>query len=368
MVRPAVKVDYPGLLLEPLPSGNTRYRVRPEGDRKRRIRIHCGPGDDDFQRQYLAARRGEKPQPLKAASDYAKPKSIGWLVNTYFEFLEKRVSAGTTSHKTLKKKRNLLNRLLARPDKEMLIPREKLIEMQDDMGATPAQADAFIEAVAVLYDWAIERKHISVNPARGIKAVYVKGEGATPWKAADVKKFFAKHRPGTKPHVAMSVLLWTGCRIEDLTILGRGHECVMAEVVDGEQIEIEAIRWQPSKKGSTEVSIPLLPPLKTATRAPKVLGATYVLGRGGRPFASGDSMSAMFKRWCKDAGLNHLSAHGVRKGLAELLAELGCSQYEIMAILGHSEAKTSEVYTRRVERWRLAKVAMEKIDRRAAWA
>ncbi len=78
-------------------------------------------------------------------------------------------------------------------------------------------------------------------------------------------------------------------------------------------------------------------------------------------------MSAMFKSWCKDAGLAHLSAHGVRKGLAELLAELGCSQYEIMAILGHSEAKTSEVYTRRVERWKLAKSAIERINVSHAW-
>lgn len=358
MVRP-MQIDYPGLLWELLPSGNKRYRVRVEGNKGRKILIHCGPGHEDFQRQYLAARRGEKPEPLKVASDYAKPKSIGWLVNTYFEYLEARVKAKTTSHKTLKKKRNLLNRLLANPDKVMLIPQEKLQEMQDGMGATPAQADAFIEAAGVMYDWAIERKYVHTNPARGIKSVYVKGDGAKPWKAADVKKFFKKHKEGTKANVAMSVLLWTGCRIEDLTILGRAYECML----DG----IEALRWTPLKKGSTEVTIPLLPPLKTATRAPIVQGGTYVLGRGGKPYSSGDSMSAMFKGWCKDAGLNELSAHGVRKGLAELLAELGCSQYEIMAILGHSEAKTSEVYTRRVERWKLAKTAIERVKVAHAW-
>ena len=354
-----MKVEYPGLVAEPLPSGNVRYRVRPGGDRRKRIRIHCAPGDEDFQRQYLAARRGETPEPMKQASDYAKPKSIAWLVNTYLEHLAALVKAGTASHKTLKKKRNLLNRLVDKPDRKMLTPQEKLIEMQDTMAATPAQAHAFIEAVGVMYDWAIDRKYLQTNPARGIKGVYQKGAGATPWKAADVRQFFAKHPVGSKAHVAMSVLLWTGCRIEDLTILGRAQECVL----DG----IEALRWTPLKKGSSEVSIPLLEPLKTATRAPKVQGATYVLGRGGNPFASGDSMSAMFKRWCKDANLDHLSAHGVRKGLAEMLAELGCSQYDIMAILGHSEAKTSEVYTRRVERWKLAKSAIERVKVSHAW-
>ena len=142
-------------------------------------------------------------------------------------------------------------------------------------------------------------------------------------------------------------------------MLGRRHEVI----IDG----IEALRWMPLKKGSSEVLLPLFAPLIDATRAPKIQGNTYVLGRGGKPFASGDSASAMFKRWCKDAGLGHLSAHGVRKGLAEILAELGCSQYEIMSILGHSEAKTSEVYTRRVERWKLAKTALDRVKVSRAW-
>lgn len=370
-----MKVSYPGLIKETLPSGNVRYRVRVEGNPKRRIRIHCGPEHEEFQRQYLAARRGEEPDPIKKASDYAKPKSIGWLVNSYFEYLESRVAAGLMSAKTLKKKRNLLTRLLEDPDRVMLIPRVKLQEMHDKMASTPAQADAFVEAVGVMYDWAAKRGTITwnpqrgiINPARSIERIYVKGGGATPWKAADVRKFFAHHKPGSKAHVAMSVLLWTGCRIEDLTFLGRRYECILREVIDGQVYEFEALRWTPRKKGSSEVTVPLLPPLKEATRAPTVIGDTYVLGRGGKPYASGDSMSAMFKRWCRAAGLPHLSAHGVRKGLAEILAELGCTQYEIMAILGHSEARTSEVYTRRAERWRLARAAMERVNLSHAWS
>ncbi len=359
MVRPVMKIDYPGLLIEPLPSGNTRYRVRVEGERARRIRIYCGPDHEDFQRQYLAARRGEQPEPLKVASDYAKRGSIGWLVNRYLEFLGKRVEAGTTSPKTLKKKKNLLTRLLVEPDKRLFIPQEKLIEMHDAMASTPAQADAFIEAVAVMYDWAIYRGHVKSNPARGIDRVYEKGDGATPWNVENVRQFLAHHKIGTKPYVAISLLLWTGCRIEDTTVLGRKHECV----IDG----VEAIRWQPSKKGSSEVTVPLFPALKDATRAPKVQGETYLLGWRGKPYSSGDSASSMFIRWCRAAGLKDRSAHGVRKGLGELLAELGCTPYEVMAILGHSDVRTSQVYTRRFERWKLAVGAMERVRVSQAW-
>ena len=354
-----MKVEFPGLIRQVLPSGTVIYRVRPKGQHGKRIQIDGVPGTEEFNRQYALARRGVKPDLLKKPSEQDVPATIGWLVHSYLEYLEERVKAETTSPKTLKKKRNLLNRLLETPNKKMEIPREKLIEMQDGMGASPAQADAFIEAVAVMFDWAVERKHIKENTARGIKPVYRKGDGAKPWKAADVTAYFAKHKIGTTPYVAMSVLLWTGCRIEDLTVLGRAHECV----IDG----VEALRWSPMKKGSTEVCIPLLEPLKAAVRSPKVLGETYVIKRGGKPYASGDAMSAMFKRWCQDANLGHLSAHGVRKGLAEVLAEMGCSQYDIMAILGHSEAKTSEVYTRRVERWNLAKAALAKVGKFGAW-
>jgi len=354
-----MKIEYRGLIRQELPSGTVIYRVRPEGEHRKRIQISGEYGSDEFIRQYWIARRGEKPTPEKKPSEQEAPKSIGWLVQSYFEYLGERVKAGTTSAKTVKKKRNLLNRLLDNPNKKMLMPREKLIEKQDEMGATPAQADAFIEAVSVMYDWALERNYIAENTAKGIKQIYRKGSGATPWKAADVKAFFAKHKYGSKPYIAMNVLLWTGCRIEDLTVLGRKFECV----IEG----MEALRWTPLKRGSTEVSLPLFAPLKAATRSATVQGNTYVLGRGGNPYASGDAMSAMFKHWCREAGLPELSAHGVRKGLAEVLAEMGCTQYEIMAILGHSEAKTSEVYTRKVERWRLAQGAMGRVSAKGDW-
>jgi integrase len=350
-----MKLRYRGLARDVMRSGNVRWRVRVEGQTGRWITLLVPPEHADFSRQYKLARLGVAPE--KVASDVVGPEpkgSMAWLVAEYFAYLSVRVKAGTTSAKTLKKKRNLLSRLADKSDYRMMITTERLVQIQDEMAATPAQADAFIEAVKVMYDWAVKRGHVKSNPAAGIERIYVKGDGATPWKAADLKQFVSFHRIGTKAHACASIILWTGCRIEETTILGRANECL----IDG----VEALRFLPVKKGSSEVIIPFLAPLKAAVRAPKVEGRTYLLGSRGKPYASGDVASAMFKRWCVQAGLPHLSAHGIRKGLAELLAELGCSQYEIMAILGHSEAQTSEVYTRRVERWKLALGAMEKVN------
>lgn len=137
----------------------------------------CLPGDEDFSRQYTLARYGEQPVPLKKASEVVKPRSIGWLVHSYFEYMEQRVKARLSSAKTLKKKRNLLARLIEDPDRIMLIPQPKLIEMQDKMASTPAQADAFIEAISVMYEWAIKRGHLKTNPAKGIDRIYKKATG-----------------------------------------------------------------------------------------------------------------------------------------------------------------------------------------------
>ena len=60
------------------------------------------------------------------------------------------------------------------------------------------------------------------------------------------------------------------------------------------------------------------------------------------------------QRWCQAAGLDGRSSHGVRKAMGELMAEAGSTQYQIMSVMSHTEARTSEIYTKDVERRGLA--------------
>ncbi len=105
----------------------------------------------------------------------------------------------------------------------------------------------------------------------------------------------------------------------------------------------------------------MLPPLLKVTRAMNIEGRTYLLTEYGQPFKSPEGLRNSFRKWCDEAGLNHLSSHGIRKATGNLLAEDGASQYQIMSIHGHTQAKTSEVYTKDVERWRLAADAMQNL-------
>ena len=342
-----------------MPSGATRYRVRVKRNKAKRITLTLTPDDAGFYEQYLAARAGEAPEASTALSETITRHSLAWLVAAHLEDYQRKVDQGHNSQKTLNKKRYLLNPLLRFDDMKMIVPKPVLIKWRDEKGETPAQADALMEGLRVMYDWAIERDIVDTNPAREIKRIAKRGKGAQPWSIDDVRQFLKHHPIGTKPHAAFYVLLWTGCRINDLTHLGRGNELE----IDG----VPAIQFQPTKKGSAEVTLPLAPDLVKATRAMKVQGKTYILGRGGRPYASGDVLSGMFIRWCREAGLENRSAHGIRKALGEILAELGCTQYEIMSVHGHNETRTSEVYTKSVSRFRLAQSAFNKLESGGGW-
>lgn len=352
-----MRVKFPGLLAEKLPSGAIRYRVRVEGDKAKRIPIPVGPEHPDFGHHYCAARVGETWQPDQPA---AKPqrRTIDWLVQRYIAQLEKWVAAGLYSPSTLKQRRSLLTRMSEIRDidgdrygvLDIETPIAAWVKARDEWADRPAEADNMIKAVKAMYRWAEEQEDVSFNPAQPVKAIHKSKGGATPWTAADLKKFRDRHPFGTTAHLWLTLLMFTACRIGDALWLGRGNEVQR----DG----ITWLEWQPRKKGSAFVSIPLLPPLHKATRAQKVVGEAYILGEHGRPFKSVEGLRQRVARWCDEAGLEERSSHGVRKAVAELLAEAGCTQYQIMAVMAHTQAKTSEVYTKGVERRNLAREAV----------
>jgi hypothetical protein len=57
------------------------------------------------------------------------------------------------------------------------------------------------------------------------------------------------------------------------------------------------------------------------------------------------------------------SQHGVRKGVAILMAQAGATVYEIGAILAHAETKTTGKYAEKVDRRKLAVEAARKLEK-----
>jgi integrase len=355
-----MRVDFPGYMPEKLPSGAIRHRVRVQGEKRRKITIPVGPDHPDFGNHYWAARGGE--QWVAATPAEPMKRSIDWLVARYLEHFEKQVAAGVRSPITLRTRRSILRRMCDITDddgdryggNDIEAPSSAWVKARDAWAHTPAEADNMVKAVRSMYEWALERGEVALNPVKGVKKIHVSQGGAVPWSIEDLKAFKARHPPGTMAHLWLTLEAFTACRIDDARRLGRGHERVRAGRV--------WLEWQPGKKGSAPVEIPMLPPLYKATRAQKVVGETYLLTQHGRPFASPKALGNRVRKWCEEAGLVDRSSHGIHKAVGELLAELGCTEYTVMSILAHTQAQTSAIYTKGARRRVLAGEAMAVLE------
>jgi len=287
------------------------------------------------------------------------PRSFAWLVKQYQAHMAEQVRAGAMHEATERQRRAFYARLVPiYGDRHMDMPTAKVIEIRDSLAATPGAADNMVKALSAMFKWAAERGLVQANPAKGVSRLIRQHRGALPWSVDDLEQYRHRHPKGTMAHLALTLFTFTACRIGDAYTLGRAHERR-----DGAMTWLE---WQPGKKGSPPVSIPILPPLAEAIAAQKVAGPTYLLTAHGQPFASSAAFGNWFRARVAEAGLTDRSAHGIRKAAGELLALHGATQYHIMAIHGHAQARTSEVYTQGVNRRKLAAEAMEKM-RGLAW-
>lgn len=352
-----VRIDYPGLLREVLPSGAIRWRVRVERQKARRILLTVAPGHPMFGEHYHAARLGIQLPPPEDVPTGPIRGSVGWLIGLYVQAMEAMVADKLLSPGTLHQRRTFLDWVRAEVGEYSAdMPSSEVATLRDRRASTPGAADNLVKAIRAMYAWSVEHGHVSANPAAGIAKINPGQGGAVPWSVDDLRQYRERHPRGTMAHLALTLFMFSAARISDVVILGRGHE-----------FQRRGVTWldfQPTKRGARRVRIPMLPPLWTATRASPVVGKTYLLTEHGKPFASPKAFANRFAAWCVQAGLKDSddkatrSSHGIRKAAGELLALEGASQYQIMAIHGHASAKTSEIYTEGVNRDELAAQAM----------
>jgi len=87
---------------------------------------------------------------------------------------------------------------------------------------------------------------------------------------------------------------------------------------------------------------------------------TFLINERGRSFGP-KKFGEWFSEQCRRAGLNGVSAHGLRKGASRRLAEAGCTAPEIAAITGHKSLAEVQRYIAEADRVRLARNATVKL-------
>ena len=160
--------------------------------------------------------------------------------------------------------------------------------------------------------------------------------------------------PWEQGRLALALLLWTGVRRSDLVGLGRQH---------ARAGWLEFTQAKNRNRRPVRIEIPILPQLQEVLEASPTGDLTYLVTEAGRPFSVA-GFGNWFRARCNEAGLEHCSAHGLRKAGAATAAENGATTQQLMAIFGWLSLAEAERYTRAAERKRLAAAAMPTIVRK----
>jgi len=197
--------------------------------------------------------------------------------------------------------------------------------------------------------FAVKRGYRRDDPTANIKLRPIKGDGFHTWTDDEIAQFEAHHPIGTKPRLALALLLYTTQRRGDVIRMGRQH---IRETAEGPALYVK------QRKTGRELLIPIYPELRAVLDATPSEHLTFLVTVTGKPYGD-NHFSESFREWCDAAGLpKHCSAHGPRKAACRRFAEKGCSGDEIMANSGHTSMKELVRYTKAADQARLARNAM----------
>ena len=306
-----------------------------------RVRLPGLPWSPSFMAAYEAALSGPR---AAIGAGRIKPGSVSAVVAEYFDSQQFFASK---SPGTQRMRRGILERFRAaygdRPF--ALLPPEWIEALLD--AKPPHAARSWLVTLRSLCQFAVKRGWLRTDPTRDIKQRSIKGDGFHTWTEEEISQFEAHHPMGSKPRLALALLLYTAQRRSDVVRIGRQH------IKDG----VLTVKQQ--KTGVT-LAIPVHPQLQAVLDATPSEHLTFLVTATGKPYG-GNAFSEQFRNWCDAAGLpKRCSAHGLRKAACRRLAEAGCSANEIMSISGHTTMKEIVRYTKAADQARLARNALAK--------
>lgn len=340
-------------VFDPDPNGNPRYYVRKPGHTKIRIRVPFeGPDGritEAFMKAYfaaLAAIDGKAPAPATPPRE----KTFNWLVDQYYRSPE----FGRFDPLTQADKRSVLNRFCATAGDlpYAAFRRDDVERSRDKRSARPGAADKLVKYLRSMFNWAVSKKHLSINPAVGVAKIN-ETVGWHTWTPEEVDIYRKLHAIGTKARLALELMLNVGARVSDAARIGRQHE------TDG---WLKFVAWKNRNRKSRKIiECPITPDLAAALAATPTGDLTYLINDLGKAFTI-NGLGNKMRDWCDAAGLPQCSSHGLRKAAAVILAENGATAPELCAIFGWSKLETAEVYIREAQKRKMVGNAFARLD------
>ena len=342
--------------------GNERIFVRRNG---RNIRLRESPGTAGFQREYANAlqqianvdrikKAAEAKRPVLAS---IKPRTFGWIAARYFgsgEF----AGLDPVSQRRI---RTIIESCLQEDFKGesmrdcpvSMLTAAKIKSLRDAKMDKKGAANKRLQYLSAMFGWAVEDGCMPGNPARDVKKLKYATDGFHTWTVEEVQQFERRFPIGTKPRLALALMLYLGVRRSDVVKLGPGmvKEGVLSLVPQKTRYKRLTISYKP-----------ILPELARIIHATKIGTESFLETARGKPFSVA-GFGNWFRGRCNEAGQQHCTCHGLRKAGATIAAERGATTNQLMAIFDWTTPHQPEVYTRKADRKLLAREGMKLLSR-----
>src|SRR5262245_21593262 len=217
---------------EPDRHGNVRVYFRV--GKGPRVRIPETPGTEEFDRRYHELCRRHADGELKRQPrDAPLPGTFRWLAVEHF----KSVAFTQLDPRTQRVTRLIVEKMFQEPIAPGLpqmfgdcpLPKfgaKAVRVLRDRRADRPEAANSRVRRLRRIFAWALEAgiEGVAANPARDVGFLKPTRAGGFPvWTVADIEAFEKRHPVGTKAHLALALLTYTGVRRSDVVQLGRQH-------------------------------------------------------------------------------------------------------------------------------------------------
>ena len=211
------KNPFPGVSTKPDRHGKLRHRLR-RTIRGRKLDAYLpGPyGSPAFRAAYEEAYEG-----ARITAPRAKPGTINHLIVVYLESPAFRSLAPSTRESKLRRL-NWIREAIGAGRYENLRPDHVETLMSKKNG--PTSANRLRKDLAELFNYAARRlAYNGPNPAKLADSVKVRSTGYHSWTDAEIAAYRNVHPSGTKPRLALELLLGTGTVRSDVVGLTRAN-------------------------------------------------------------------------------------------------------------------------------------------------
>lgn len=229
-------------------------------------------------------------------------------------------------------------------DRDILsLKRSDMIRLINLKADKPASANLMLRVASVLFSFAVDLDEIPYNPAARLKRLKIGSH--VKWDAEEAKKVVAIGDRVVSTAVALA--WYTGQREGD--ILNMKWEDVregFIHIKQGKTGHVLLLKVHPDLADWL---------LKIRGDSP---GTHYIVSGDKR--LSGQAFRGRFRRVLEGIEMQK-TFHGIRKGVASMLAENGRSTTEIAAILGHKTTRMAEYYAEQASDKKLASNAVDNL-------